>query len=306
MSRFSPRYLLTRQAISVALVLGLVVPAAALARDSQSKQGTPTGASPTGASPTGAVTPVRYSSKSLSRAERSESSEPGAILTHILKRYGGSAVLKASFGGPLPGWRGTENPSVSIPPELRDGRWLYTTVKVASPYGPDVANPVWEADLVAGALRDELHLAGVHGDLIASNVSVRLPNGKVLENEGGGLGNVAFAQSFSALDDHTIEAGIRAAAQRLNLEVEAVSVLHPLQPAPAVVVRTLEPARFVSNVGLILNQLFEPATRYEGAYLEARDAAGKPVFIQASAFRVGVGQRWIRRDLDLRRQARAN
>jgi hypothetical protein len=226
------------------------------------------------------------------------------MLTDILGRYGGSAIVKAYFGKPLPGWTGTEDPDVPLPPELRDGRWLYTTVNAKSGKGPDVARSVWEGDLVAGALRDELHLAHVHGDLIASNVSVLLPNGTLFPNLGGGLGTVAFAQSFSSPNDAELKASLRKAATDLNLQVLDVGVLHPLQSAPALVVQASEPTRFVEQEGLILERLFQPAARYEGTYLEARDSAGDPFFIQASAFRTGVGQRWIRPDLNPRRTVR--
>lgn len=279
--------LVTRKALLIALALSLAIPVAALATDAQPKQ------SPSATASSG---PVRYSDETLSRTAGTNARDPNAILKHILDRYGGSAILEASFGPPLPGWKGTEDPSIPLPPTLRDGRWLYTTVKADRQIGSAVARAVWEADLVAGAVRDELHLAGAQGDLIASNVSVRLPDGRLLENEGGGVGMVAFAQSFSSPSDGVVRERINAAARQLNFKVKDIDVLHPLQAAPSVVVETSEPARVAKNADFILHELFQPAARYEGAYLEVMDRAGRPVFVQASAFRVGVGQRWIRGD----------
>jgi hypothetical protein len=244
----------------------------------------------------------RYSSRSLDRRPL-PTQDPDVILAAVRARYGGSAILEARFGEPPPGWRGTDEPSKPLPVHLRNGRWLYTTVS-ATALGATSVRPIWEATIVASAVREELHLAGVRGDLIGAPVSVRLPSGKIQEHAGGGVGMAEFGQSFFADDDHTIEERIREAAKTLDLEVRSVDVLHPLQPAPAVVVATRsDPQEFVRRSPLT-HELFGGTPSYEAHYVEVRDPAGKPITILAGDFRSGVGMQWIRPDLDDRRKAR--
>lgn len=242
--------------------------------------------------------PSRYSQSSLSHASSAGISDPEAVLDAIVARYGGSAIVDASFGGPMPGWTCTDDPAIPCPESLRNGHWLYTTVSTTASGPPSTTRAIWEANLVAGALRDELHLAGIEGDLVASNVSVRLPSGKVEENTGGGLGWVAFAQGFSDADRGSVEQQVESAADDLGLDVNSLDVLQPLQAAPAVVISVDDPKEFVAHADDITIDLFGRPPRYEGEYFQANDEAGQAVFVQAAAFRSGVGMRWVRPDLD--------
>lgn len=287
-----------RKSLILAIALAAALPSVALALSNDSK--TPRVAGPN-ESPV-VVTPVRYSESSLSRRHVGGPTEPSAILNEILARYGGQAVLESKLGGPPHGWSATEDPNAPVPARVRGGRWLYTTV-AANSLAASSVRPLWEANLVAGALRDELWLAGVEGDLIVSKVSVRLPSGRLVENVGGGIGIVAFGQSFSDASSLSIETSIRAAANALGLDVLSVSVLRPLQAAPAIVVSTDDAEHLVANAGAILKKLFfGKAATYEGLYFEAVDGpVGKPVLIQATDFRSGAGIQWVRPDLDPRR-----
>ncbi len=282
--------LVRRRSILILIVVGvgLLIPVATLATRGGHTRSNSKPANPM---------PVRYSVSNEPLTRPESFSTPKAILAGILSRYGGSAVTDAYFGGPTPGWTGTEDPSIPLPAEYRDGRWLYSEVSAQSK-GAGSMRALWEANLVAGALRDEIHLAGLTGELIASNTSLRLPDGRVIKYAGGGIGRVAFGQSYRNFDSPTIASGIRSAAVGLGLRVQAVSVHRPLQAAPAVVVEATNPAEFVKRANQIYRAIFDGVATYEGQYLEARDSSGDPFFIQATAFRTGVGSRWIRPDLD--------
>jgi hypothetical protein len=264
--------------------------------------GSPAGDRPETVTPPGTIgAPVRYTERTgLVRPNALR--EPAEILAAIRERYGGSAIIEAKFGPPPDTWTGTEDPSIPLPRELVGGRWLYTTV-AAPALGAAAVRVIWEANLLAGALREELHLAGIAGALIAANVSVRLPDGTLHRNAGGGMGHVAYGQRFADGDPAAIEADIRRAAAKHGLKIESIEVFRPLQPAPAIVVRVDDPVAFLADSNLIVRDLFGGVARYEGQYLQANDRAGAPVFVQAADFRTGVGQQWIRPDLDPRRHA---
>lgn len=283
-----------RSFLIIAIALGLAVPALASTTDFRGPDRLPRASSSVNE-----VKPVRYAESSGTIPRLSTSQDPKEILAEIIARYGGTSILDSSFGGPLPGWTGTEDPSTPLPARLRDGRWLYTTV-AGGANQPESVEPIWEANLVAGALRDELRLMNIKGDLIASNVSVRLPDGTVMKNVAGGMGEVAFGQSFFNASAGPIQAAIRTSAADLGLHIVSIHVLRPLQSAPAVVVSTNEPSKAVKEIDSIIRKLFGGPAEYEGQYLEIRDSSETAVLVQASSFRTGVGMRWIAKELDPR------
>jgi hypothetical protein len=241
--------------------------------------------------------PVRYAVGKLALRSAGPGTPPGLLLRSIVGRYGGHAVATAGVGvgGPPADWRPSEGGSAAPAPQ---GLWVYASVPVKG-LGAPAVRPVWEANLVVAALRDEVHAAGGSPEVIGSQVSGELPSSLVVPNIGGGVGDVVFGQRFAAAAP-TVAAGIRSRATRLGLRVLTVDVLKPLQAAPAVVATTNDPAGFVDAADRNVNAVFGGVAVYEGEYLEVRAASGSPVFIQASTFRTGVGQRWIRPDLDPR------
>jgi hypothetical protein len=246
-----------------------------------------------------AVQPVRYVPGSLDAAALRSGQSPGSLLRDLVARYGGHALRADSLaiGSAPSGWRPTEGAPASAP--LPDGIWVNGTVAIPAS-GAAAVRPVWEANLVIAALRDRVHAGGASPDVIGSQISGELPDGRVLPNIGGGIGNVAFLQAFSTASPGEAVRDVRRNAATLGLRIDSIDVLTPLQAAPAVVATTHDVAGLIRNPDAVVNALFGGIARYEGEYLEVRDAAGSPVFIQASAFRTGVGQRWYRADLDPR------
>ncbi|MDP8911504.1 MAG: hypothetical protein M3M94_05500, partial [Actinomycetota bacterium] len=109
---------------------------------------------------------------------------PAELLAAIRARYGGNAIVEASFGTPRPGWDKTED-GKPLPAEeaaKRERTWVNFVVRAPST-GAAVVRPVWEGKIVGGALWDAVHAAG-HEREISYNISVRLPSGETLPNMG--------------------------------------------------------------------------------------------------------------------------
>jgi hypothetical protein len=216
---------------------------------------------------------------------------PGAgnlseILSAIKARYGGHDILSAV-------------PCVARGPNPRPGHWLHFVV--AAPAQDERATrPEWEADLVEGAVADALATStkglGVVGD---SRIDLRLPDGRLVPDAGGGMGDIQPGQTFSSASTSEIEAAIGSELARRNLTPISIDVLHADQPAPAVVARTDDARGAARAANGTIRALFgiDPPT-YEGYYLEVRDGNDRPVLVASAAFRSGSGRLWLRPDVE--------
>ena len=266
-------------AIAALLTTGLLITAvmASASHSSHKRAARPQAHSP--------VAPAAYTRLRLrSLRAVAGSGPPDSVLAAVVSHYGGRALSSAGFEAPPPTWHGT-------------GRWLRFTAATQGDEASE-SRPLWEADLVAAAVRDRLHALGIQPDLVGVQVIANLPGGQT-RDLGGGVGNTVFGQAFSSSTDASIRAAIARAADRLGLSLASVQILHALQPAPAVVVKSADPAAFVASYPAIWNQLFGRAV-YEGVYLEAVDASGRPFYVGGAVYRSGAGLQWIRRDLDPR------
>lgn len=261
-----------------------------------------------GALPT--ATPINFANRALPRRRRNAGQEfqsralAEQLLERIATQYGGQALSRASIGEEPPGWTWVEDPSVPTPGRLANGLWLYTTVRVPAD-DHSAVRPVWEANLVAGALRDLLFVNGITRDLAASRITLVLPTGEVLPGDRGGVGLVVRGQAFSDGSPSAVHNTITARASALGLDVVSVEILHALQSAPSLVVRTSDVQGFMERRDQITASLFGPRT-YEGYHIRAETPDGHPFFIQAVSFRIGSGQMWLRPDLDTRETALKN
>jgi hypothetical protein len=156
------------------------------------------------------------------------------------------------------------------------------------------ARAIWEADLVAGAVRDEMYLGNL-GNLENDSYTFHLPDGSTVPDISGGIGNVAPAQSFATSTNSTITSQLTTAAQAAGLSNVQVSVMNAEQPEPVVIATTTSPSA-VAQYATSVSEIFGggDGTRvYEGEYLEVDDAtSGTPVLIETGAYRTGHGQQW--------------
>jgi hypothetical protein len=235
---------------------------------------------------------VRYSKRPVARPQAQSNVTPAGILAGILARVNNPSVSRATLAGP-PSWaHESEDPTVPNSPGFANSRWLYITVKAPVETEEATTRPLWLGNLITGALRDELYSAA-QAPLRSSVVSLTLGDGHQVALAGGGIGAVTPGQVFSSGSDQQIRQRITTAAQTAGLTVDSIDIVRAHQPAPAVVVTTSDPRAAAANPDAVLTSLFgEPGT-YEGEYLEVRATDGTLVFVQGSAFRTGVGQRWV-------------
>jgi hypothetical protein len=232
--------------------------------------------------------------------QSAKATTPAELLKLITQGFGSPLILQSSIGAAPPDFTPTEDPTAAAPDAFTKGLWAY--FRVATPDdGPGAIKAIWQADLVAGALREELYANGMPS-LYNDVITVQLPDGRT-EDIGGGVGNVAYGQVFATTTPDEIEARTLASARSADLDVVRMEVFSALQAAPALTVRAQNPEAMIRNPLKAMRTAFgtDPAT-FEGVYFEVRDASDdSPVLIEAGSFRTGVGHEWIRPDLDPRR-----
>jgi hypothetical protein len=233
---------------------------------------------PSSSEPTAYVT-------TTSAAESPEA--PAVALKAALTTSGATDIESAAIGSPPPGPPASER--AGLP-------WLYATVQIpALRDGLDI-QPLWEADLIQGATAEA---SGTSTDLYdsfgGSTFDGRLPNGTVIPDISGGQGDVAKGQVFAdaSASDSAIITGIDSVLQQYGLSPIAVNVLRPLGAAPSIVASTSDPSTTVAHFGQLVNSLIGRTPRFEGYYVELRDASGNALVRASAAFRTGAGRFWV-------------
>lgn len=224
----------------------------------------------------------------------------GDILERIVRRVQ-APDLHAEVGEAPSGYRESVESTSAAAPNFIDGVWLYVTVDSPSATpNPLPHRQIWEAQLVAGALRDALHAAGKR-PLYNVQIDVHLAGGKVLSNATSGLGNVSFNRRFENDSLESVRDRVLAVAPSLGLHVAKVELVEAENPAPAItMILDSDPAEIIEQRASLAAKLFGDPVRYEGYFLEIKDAVGEPVMVLTASLRAGVGMTWIRRDLDPR------
>jgi hypothetical protein len=245
--------------------------------------------------------PARYTEvapRTLHRlvTHRASASTPDGALQAILARVGKSAVVGGSIGGPPAGFQPVEDSSTPVPESFKTGVWAYLRVEVPAARGPEAIKALWEADEIAGALRDDLNALGMP-PLYSDVVTGELPDGSTF-HLGGGMGDAALGQVFSDDSEAAIASRLTARLNATDVKLVSVDVFPALQAAPVVVARTANPREVARNPGPTLQEVFGDPTQYEGTYLEIRDSTDTPAVIFASSLRGAVGHTWYRPDVN--------
>jgi hypothetical protein len=235
--------------------------------------------------PTPASPPVRPIAFAPVTADRPAPIPPAAALRQARIRMPGGAVTRISVGHAPAGPPSVER--VALP-------WIYATVKVPSlRFGLDV-EPLWEADLLEGATVERSGVfPDAHDDLGGATFVALLPGGRVVQDEGAGIGDVALGQRFAAGSDSRIVSSLHAVLAGAGLRVAWIRVLHPLGPAPAVSAVATNPDRVARGYSTLVKALFGAPPRYEGYYIELKDARGNPIVRASASFRTGAGRCWV-------------
>ena len=207
---------------------------------------------------------------------------PTRIAQLLLQRFGDDRyVRKVVFAGPPPntlshlkGYFGGVRPPF-------DARWAYISAPLA---GLQPAKPTpeqvgeqmvasWEANLVAGGLRDDLCAAG-GAPLVGWTIG---RDGARVADQ-----NYALEQRFPNPTARAFRRRVELVAKRYGFRVASLRLLRPRQVAPLLVVQTDRSRKdFVADVPAILALLDATtgghgaaALTFEGFFFEARDAKG--------------------------------
>ena len=226
---------------------------------------------------------------------------PAVLLRKLASRV--DAIVGTAIGR-VPASRLTpEEPGEPLPEAMErvtDDYIAYITVAAPS-RGPAAQRPVWEALLVAGALRDALDRVGEE-PLYDVVIDLRLPDGGVVANAGGGLGVAERQPPSPHASPQAVADEIRARASALELSVKSIEFAGVERTAPAVTAETaMDPRDVVKRFyGRALAAVFGPWLAYEGVHLRIDDGGGEPILVSGAASRAAVGMVWVRPELDHR------
>lgn len=206
---------------------------------------------------------------------------PAETLAVTLKSMGATNIGAAEIASPPVG-------STATTP------WLYATVNVPSlARGADI-EPMWEADLLEGAIAERAGTStDLHVDFAGSTFAARLPDGTVVPDESGGMGDILRGQVFTNDTDSSIASSMKQTLASWGYEAVSISTFHAPTGAPAVVVQVPDAEEAVANLVPLQKALFGAEPRYIGFYLELRDASGEAIAVSSAEYRTGAGRLWI-------------
>ena len=159
--------------------------------------------------------------------------------------------------------------------------------------GPSITKALWEGNLLAGAVADEYAARGF-GQIVGASATLVATDGRE-QPVGGGIGHVVPDQVFDDVPS-SIAATVARGGATAGLRNVAVSKVRGLQEALVVSATTDNPAQTAAALaqpGGLRSVLGGAPTRFEGVYLEVRNAAGDLVYITAAAPRAGASTFWI-------------
>ncbi len=209
------------------------------------------------------------------------SSVPAVLaLGDAMRRLGGSAVVSARIGTPPAGSERVGQP------------WLYATVAVTDMADGGDVEPMWEADLLEGAVVERSGTStDVHAEFGGATFDALLPNGTTLADNSGGLGNIVRGQVFGG--SRNAQVALRASVLSAGLVPTDVRLLNGIGQAPAIIATAINPRAAMRRFNATVKSVFGSPPRFEGYYIELRDLRGNP-FVRASAsFRTGAGRVWV-------------
>ena len=234
-----------------------------------------------------AATPIVYGVPTSNPTPSPRAGPPSSVLADAVSRIGNGAIASASLGAPP---AGVQTSRQSLP-------WLHAIVHVPALANGAEIRALWVADLVEGVVAEsEGTSSNMHDSFGGSTFDGQLPNGTLLADIGGGMGDIVRGQSFLKQDqnDSSTVSGLGTTLRSDGLTPVSVGVLRPIGGAPYVIASTNSPADTLAQTGKILSDLFGGSTPYfEGYYFELRDAAGDPLLRTSAAFRTGAGRLWI-------------
>jgi hypothetical protein len=227
------------------------------------------------------LTPIVFTA-TTSHGSASPEQDPKTVIQETRANLGGAAVVDAH---------------VAAPPKGQSGEsWFYAQVAVPSlARGLDIKE-VWEADLLQGALAENLGESyNLRGSLAGSSFDAVLPDGEVVKDITGGQGDIVRGQVFSAeSDSQKLTDQIKATVKDFGLEPHEIECRKAPSLAPYVIATASDDMKAAKDYYSLVSALFGERPEYPGYYIELSDEKGD-AFIRASAeFRTGAGRVWLR------------
>ena len=208
------------------------------------------------------------------------------LLRHLANNSGAISILTAQIGAPPAGYQ--EAPQLQVYGQA----WLYVAVRTEAG-GAAWVMPYWQAQLLAGAFRDQSHAQGLP-DLLGESVSVVSSTGSILHEDS----NVIAGPFTHAVDEEPQDQIARRLDGRIaalqGIRSSTVSFETPLFAAPAVKLSVSDGSVFLrdNSVPMLANHIFGDFGSYEGTFLEVDDASGHPLRVGAYASRTQKGVGW--------------
>lgn len=232
--------------------------------------------------------PIQLAPRVTGSAAPPTSVTPSGTLERIIRTVNDPAILSAKLGPP---------PSSASQVELATpvdtgtpivGRSLYVTVR-APIRGGDGVRAIWLANVIGGALNEHLRAQGMP-ELNSIELIERLPDGSEA-SAGGGIGNMVAGQVFDPVDP----VSIKASASSVMTVVSIRAIPTTFQDAIEVVGQVSDPRALLESIApaALLQRVLGDVRRYEGFYVEIRDARNDAFIELAGANRSGVGQTWV-------------
>lgn len=197
---------------------------------------------------------------------------PATVAKSLLARFGDARyVTGIKFASPPPVTRHHKGYFKTQPPKNALWANVATTIAGTPESAPDAMLRGWEIKLVEGGLRDDLCAAGGR-PLVGWSLGAHIDGVSDLEN--------ALDQSFPNPSPDAFRAEVDSVGKQYGFTVVSLTLLQPLQLAPALVVQTdRDRNSFVRDVGAIIDLLDHVSGHgsplaFEGMYFEARDANG--------------------------------
>jgi hypothetical protein len=171
------------------------------------------------------------------------------------------------------------------------GIWVYLTVDAPSANGAAPLHGVWEATVVAGAFRDEMHSAGLETPE-GYGVLLRLPDGTIEPFMAWPFGDIALGQRFTdPASAAEVQSSIRQAVRSTGLEPITVDSVVAKDLSLVVIASVPDADLLASRSALdeLVDDVFGSITTFEGVYLEIQSPSGKPLAVLTRSFRTGDG-----------------
>jgi len=264
-----------RRALAVLVMVAVTVPAVAVGMSLATGQD--------------GFLPITFarSSNESSIASAVPQNTPDDVLKALVARLKSTAIVDARFE------------RVAASAERAGGIVLQENVKADGP-GASGIRATWEAELLAGAVRDVLSGKGL-GSLDNFLVIEQFPDASSIPTDSG-FGNVTRGQLFDTASPTELETRIRELLRESGLRAVSVGTARAVQASPVVIAISNDPRRTVDQATRpeFWTKVLGDYDNYEGYYLELRDNAGNPFLISTVAHRAGSSSSWTRGDLRTR------